>query len=247
MSNKTVFITGASSGLGKQMAREFASKGYSLGLAARRLEKLQELKDELSKTPDIKVAVYALDVANTEAVFDTIKQAKEELGQLDIVIANAGVGYSSKIGKSAFEKPKNIIDINVTGAMATIDAAVRVFRQQGFGQVVGISSLAAALRLPGLSAYSASKAALLTYMNALRVETVKDNIDITILKPGYIDTPMNEDVANRPFVISLEKGAKLLVKEILNKTKETHVPRMPWNILGPIMAKMPVSVMSRFG
>jgi len=247
MTNKTVFITGASSGLGMQMAREFASKGYSLGLAARRLDKLQDLKEELSKTPGILVAVYQLDVANSDAVFETIEQAKAELGQLDIVIANAGVGYTGKIGKSAFEKSQSIIDINVTGAMATIDAAVRVFREQGFGQVVGISSLAAALVLPGLGAYSASKAALLTYMNALRVETVKDNIDITILKPGYIDTPMNEDVANRPFVIPLEKGAKLLVKEILNKTKETHVPRLPWNILGPIMAKMPISVMSRFG
>ena len=237
--NKSILITGASSGLGEAMAREFAQRGYRLALMARRLEKLETLQKELQVLSP-KVVVKALDVTQYSNVKTIFAAAAQELDGLDIVVVNSGVGHMMPVGSNKFEKVLATVNTNITGAVACIDAAVQIFQRQGHGHVVGISSVAAVRGLPDSGIYSASKAAISRYLEALRVETCKkSNIFVTELAPGYIDTPLNRDLASRPFVIPVEKGARILANKIERKVKFSYVPTLPWAILAPIIRVIP--------
>jgi short-subunit dehydrogenase len=242
---QSVFITGASQGLGRQMAIEFARRGYDLALSARRESVLEELRQEITQFSDVRVKIYALDVCDVAAVQKTLPRASRDFGKMDIVVANAGLGNDHKIGTGDFEDIKNIIDLNITGAFAMVDTAVRVFRQQGFGQIVGLSSLAGIRGLPYTGTYGASKAALTIYLEALRIEAWGTKLDVTVLTPGYIDTAMNQHVPNRPFVIPVEKGGRILVDLIIRKVKRAYVPAIPWRLLAPLIKRLPDSVIAK--
>ncbi len=243
---KSVFITGASSGIGRALAVELAGRGYELFLTARRLGALEELRDEVSgPDSDRRVEVRALDVTEHADVAAAITEAAERLGGLDIVIANAGVGTAGPVGEGRFERDRALIETNVIGAFATIDAAVALFRRQGYGQVVGITSVAGFRGLPGSASYSASKAALHTYLDSVRVETHREPITVTALAPGYIDTPLNRDMPSRPFVIPVEKGAKIAADLIERGVGHATVPRMPWTLVAPMLRRVPNSLLAR--
>lgn len=247
MKNKVVFITGASQGLGRVMALEFARRGYNVGISARRESVLIELRKEILGFANVDVNVYPLDVSDIAAVQMTLPQVKNDFGRLDIVIANAGLGKESPIGYGDFDDVKAMIDLNVTGTFATIDSAVRVFREQGFGHIVGLGSFAGERGLPSSPSYSASKAALAVYMDALRAsEYRKKRVDVTLLCPGFIDTPMNQDLAHRPFVIPAEKAGKILVDKIIAKRKKTFVPTMPWSLIAPVIRNLPTALIYKW-
>lgn len=246
MQRKTVFITGASAGLGAQMAMEFAQRGYNLALTARSQEKLAALQKQVNETAHVEVRGYRLDVTDAEAVEQILQQARSDFGQLDIVIANAGVSHNLKTGKGDFDETRKLIETNVTGAMATVDAAVRIFKEQGSGQIVGLSSVASIRGLPYSGAYSASKAALATYLESLRLETRRDKgITVTTLLPGYIDTEMNRHMKHRPFLTTLEKGAGDIVSKIIAKRKVSYVPSRPWCFIAPLLRVLPDAVVGR--
>lgn len=241
---KVVFITGASSGLGMAMAREFAERGYSLVLAARRQSLLDDLSLQLKSRYGCQVLVIPLDVVDCDAVEQSLQQAQAQMGRIDIVIANAGVGITGKSGEIAFTDIKQMIDVNVMGLMATVESALRLFRAQGGGQIVGLSSVAGSRGLPSGGVYGATKSAVSTYLQAVQVETYKEPIDVTILSPGYIDTPMNQGSSSRPFLIGLDKGAKKLVDRIEQKVAHAYVPSWPWSILAPVLRCLPVRLLS---
>jgi len=244
--SQNVFITGASSGLGKQMAKEFASRGYNLALTARRVDILDALKQELEREFKIKVFVAGLNVRDPQQTGEVLAAAASELGGIDKVLANAGIGYTERIGTpNSFEHARDMIQTNVIGVMATLDAAVQLFRQQGYGHIVAVSSVAAFRGIPGSSAYCASKSAVTTYTEALRAETYHENIDVTLLSPGYIDTPINQGAASRPFLIDLEKGGKILVSLIEKKVKRSTVPSWPWGIVARLLACLPTGMLVR--
>ncbi|MFZ4480111.1 MAG: SDR family oxidoreductase [Rhodoferax sp.] len=242
---KTVFITGASSGLGRQMAIEFARRGYRLALTARRLEALRTVQAELEQGGAPPIFVAALDVTDDIALDLVFAQARTFLGALDIVVANAGVGHHGLIGKLAFAKVRDTVNTNITGFMATVDTAMRCFREQGHGHLVGISSVAAFRGMPAGGVYSASKAAVSTYLDALRAETHGSGIVVTTLSPGYIDTPINRAAKSRPFVIPVEQGGKLLVDLIERRVQRATVPRWPWAVLARLIAVLPTAVIAR--
>ena len=242
---ETVFITGASSGLGQQMAIEFARRGYRLALTARRLENLEQLKAKLEAEYQAAVLIRALDVTEFDDVKAALAEAKHHFGDIDKVIANAGIGYSQRIGKLSFDKVKATIDTNVLGCMATIDAAVGLFKAQGFGHIVAVSSVAGYRGLPGGGAYGASKAAVSHYVEALRAELYFKPIDVTLLCPGYIDTPINQAARSRPFCIPVEKGGRLLVDLIERKVKRSTVPRWPWALVVRLLVWLPVALIAR--
>lgn len=242
---KTVFITGASSGIGEGMAKEFGRRGYNLVLAARRKESLDQLAtDIMAQSPQLRVETIKLDVTDVAAVQQVIPELAELMGWIDIMIANAGIGGGGDIGSDKFDEDAAIIQTNILGAMATIDSGVKLFKQQGYGQMVGIASVAAFRGLPGASVYCASKAAISTYMDALQLELHKSPIDVTCLYPGYIDTPINNHMKSRPFLINAEKGACILVDLIEKKVKKSTVPVYPWNMIGRLLKVVPQSLLA---
>ena len=243
---KTVFITGASSGIGRALALELASRGYDLFLTARRLDALEQVRaDVASMNPERRVEVRQLDVTDDAAVARAIEDAAEAHGRLDIVVANAGVGNSGAVGEGNLQHGREIVETNLIGAMATIDAAVALFRRQGGGQVVGITSVAGIRGLPGSSSYSASKAGLSVYLESVRAETHGEPIKVTTLAPGYIDTPINQDMKSRPFLIDVEKGARISADLIERGVGHAFVPRFPWNVIAPLLRRVPTAWLVR--
>jgi short-subunit dehydrogenase len=244
--SKTILITGASSGIGKALSFEMARKGYRLGLMARNTAALESIRKELSELPgSSQVVVAGLDVTDYKAVFDVIQDLARRLNGFDTIFINAGIGLGEKIGRGDFEKARKTIEVNLIGAIATADAAVQHFLERGGGHIVGVSSVAAFRGMPRASAYSASKAGLATYLEALRAETLRKNIHVTVLYPGYIDTPLNNMLPNRPFVIPVEKGAAIIAKLMEKKVKRSTVPVFPWNIAGKLLRFLPTSIIAR--
>ncbi|MFJ2363437.1 SDR family NAD(P)-dependent oxidoreductase [Pseudomonas sp. NPDC087697] len=241
----SVFITGASSGLGRQVASEFASRGYDLALAARQIDVLQTIKSELEERHGVRVLVYPLDVSDAKQVRDTLNTASAELGKLDIVVANAGLGSDGRIGRIDFANSRQMFEVNVIGACATIDAAITLFKSQGHGQIVAMSSVASWRGLPGSGAYSASKAAVSVYMEALRAESQGKNLTVTVIYPGYIDTPMNQKLKHRPFLLPLEEGGKRIADAILQRRKRAVIPGYPWRLLRPVLQLLPTALIGK--
>ena len=243
---KTIMITGASSGIGEAVAFKMAEKGYSLALTARRLEKLQVVRTKILQTcPTATVEVRPLDVVDYDAVFATVRELVQSMGGLDIVFANAGVGLKETIGTGQFENSRKNIEVNLIGAMATIDAAVNHFLERGSGHIVGNCSVAAFRGMAGNGSYGASKAGFANYLEALRVELHRKSIDVTVLYPGYISTGLSDSLHTRPFVISPEKAAVIIAHLIEKKAKSATVPVFPWNIIGRLLKILPVPVLSK--
>jgi NAD(P)-dependent dehydrogenase (short-subunit alcohol dehydrogenase family) len=244
---KTVFITGASSGIGRALSLELARRGCDLFLTGRRLDALGQLRSEITGAhPGRRVEIRRLDVTDDADVVRAIDEAAQRLERCDIVVANAGIGDSPAVGRGNFERSRSIVETDLIGAMATVDAAVALFRRQGGGgQVVGISSMAGVRGLPRSAAYSAAKAGLTVYLESVRAETHREPIAVTTIAPGYVDTPINRDMKSRPFLIDVERGAKLTADLIERKVAFATVPRFPWTFLKPLLRAIPTSWLVR--
>ncbi|WP_405120655.1 SDR family NAD(P)-dependent oxidoreductase [Pseudomonas leptonychotis] len=243
---KRYLLTGASSGIGTALARELAAKGYDLALAARREDNLHLLAAELQARFTCKVMVLPLDVTDYAACQDAVGLAANALGGLDGIIANAGIALTGKVGGGHFERARRTVETNLIGAIACLDAACALFRQQGHGHLVAVASVAGKRGLPHSPAYSASKAGLISYMEATRAELLGKNIDTTLLLPGFIDTPLNSSMANRPFLIDVERGAALIAKHIDKRHVSAYVPGWPWALLGRVLPYLPTSMIGKF-
>jgi len=243
---QTVAITGASSGIGKALAYEFASRGADLALMARRMDVLEELAADIkTRYPNVKSYCVELDVAQIESILPALEQAKALLGSLDCVIANAGITGVNKTGAGDFSKDQRVIQVNLIGGMATVDGAARIFREQGRGKVVGISSVSAFKGIPGSAAYSASKAGFSNYLDATRIELRKHKIDVIAVHPGFVKTDIAPNMDKYPFVITAEKAARDIVSGIVKGTSNIIVPALPWAVLGRVMPMLPDSVIAK--
>jgi NAD(P)-dependent dehydrogenase (short-subunit alcohol dehydrogenase family) len=228
------------------LALELAGRGYDLFLTARRLDALEQVRADIAgANPARRVEVRQLDVTDDADVATAIAEAAEKLGRCDIVVANAGLGSSPRVGEGGMERNRLIVETNLIGAMATIDAAVALFRRQGGGQVVGVSSVAGVRGLPGSASYSASKAGVAVYLESVRAETYREPITVTTIAPGYIDTPMNQDMKSRPFLIDVEKGARITADLIERGVGYSTVPRLPWTVAKPLLRVLPTSWLAR--
>ncbi len=238
---RSIFITGASSGIGEGLAVEFARRGWAVAIAARRTERLQALSDRLQALGAERVVAITLDVTDATQVEDSFARAVAELGRIDVVVVNAGVGYATPVGRGRLEQVRVTIDTNLTGAIATIEHALPLLRGQGGGQLAVITSIAAVRGLPTMGAYSAAKAGLHRYLQALRAEVRDEPITVTELAPGYIDTAINRGVASRPFVIPAERGAATLARLIERGVGHRFVPAWPWAVLAPLLRIIPAA------
>ena len=218
-----VFITGASSGIGEALAVHYAAEGATLGLAARRPAALDDLNRRLGG----RHACYALDVSDAAALHDAATDFIARFGAPDIVIANAGVSAGTlteyEADLAAFRR---ILDTNVYGMAATFSPFIPAMSAaQGERRLVGIASVAGIRGLPGAEAYSASKAAAITYLESLRLEMRPYGIRVVTIAPGYIETPMTAVNPYRmPFLLPAAEAARRFARAIRRGSSYAVIP-----------------------
>ena len=246
-SNGTILITGASSGLGEEMARQFAALGYDLALCARRTERLDALRTELiGRHPDQRVEVRALDVTDDEQVFAVFRAFQADFGTIERIIVNAGLGKGAPLGTGRYDANRQTAMTNFIGALAQSEAAMEIFREQNSGHLVLISSMSALRGMPkSMTTYAATKAGVAQLAEGLQNELLGKPINVSVIYPGYIRSEMNEYVENAPFMVSTEVGVKAMVEAIEKETPKAYVPAWPWVPLGAAMRVLPLRLVKK--
>jgi short-subunit dehydrogenase len=249
MARKNILITGASSGLGRGMAIEFAKLGRNLALCARRTDRLDELKAELTRDyPGIKVAVRALDVNDYDKVFEVFRAFADDLGSLDRIIVNAGLGKGQPLGTGYFYANRKTAETNFVAALAQCEASLEIFRKQNAGHLVTISSMSAMRGMPkNLTTYAATKAGLAALTEGIRADLLRTPIKVSTVFPGYIRSEINAKVKKTPFMVGTEEGCRALVKAIEKERPEAYVPSWPWLPLGFLMKRLPLEIVAKMG
>ncbi len=240
---KRVFITGASSGLGEALAREYASRGARLGLLARRSDKLQAL---VASLPNSALHLcYAVDVNEHTALSAAAEDFITRTGGVDVVIANAGVSFGTLTGRDGdVTVIERILQTNVVATAATFAPFIATMKAQAAAgsddlRLVGIASVAGIRGLPGAEAYSASKAAMISYCESLRVELRSHGIRVVTIAPGYIDTPMTQvNTYRMPFLMPAERFARSAVRVIEAGRSYAVIP-WPMRVVSWILKLMP--------
>jgi len=228
-------ITGASSGIGRGLALELARRGAKVGLIARRVDALDELVGEIAALGSKGLALPA-DVQNSTSLGEAVKRIGAELGPIDVLIANAGIGPTKHAADLRGEDVAEVININVIGAANSATAVVPQMAARGQGQLVVISSLAAYRGLPKSAAYCASKAAVSAFFESLRLDLEPRGIDVTIIHPGFIKTDLTAGRhAQLPFLMELD-AAVLKIVGAIERRKKTYA--FPWQLATIVRAGM---------
>ena len=233
---KSLVITGASSGLGLALARHYLERGATVAAFARRGELLQALATEF---PD-RVFCYVLDVRDAAAVQNAANDFIARAGVPDVVIANAGVSVGT-LTEHAEDLAifQQVMDINVLGMVKTFQPFVAAMRAVQQGTLVGIASVAGFRGLPGASAYSASKAAAISYLESLRVELRGSGVKVVTICPGYVRTPMTSiNPYPMPFILDAGDAARRMARAIERQTSFTVIP-WQMGLVGRILKWLP--------
>lgn len=231
------------------MARRFAAMGRDLALCARRVGRLEDLRDELqAANPGITVAVRALDVNDHDAVVRVFGELRNELGGLDRVIVNAGLGKGAKIGTGRADANLATARTNFIGALSQCEATLGIFREQNSGHLVLVSSISADRGLPGSkAAYSASKAGVSALGEALATELASTPIAVTTLLPGYIATDMAGKAGDSAkMTASIDEGVSAMVSAIEKESRRSALPGIRWQGIDLVLRYLPHVVTSRF-
>ena len=244
---KTVLITGASSGLGEEMARQFAARGHDLALCARRTDRLEALRRQITADhPDLRVEVRALDVNDHDAVFEVFRAFRADFGRIDRVVVNAGLGKGAPLGTGRFDANRDTAMTNFVGALAQTEAAVEIFRDQGFGHLVMISSMSAMRGMPkAVTTYAATKAGVAHLAEGVRADLYGTPIKVSVVYPGYIRSEMNESVRSVPFIVSTERGVAAIVDAVEKERPRASVPPWPWVPVGFALRHLPLPLARR--
>lgn len=242
-----ILITGASSGLGEGMARRFAARGRNLALCARRTDRLESLKAELEdRHRDIRISIRALDVNDYDRVFDVFRDFRTDLGQLDRIIVNAGIGKGQPLGTGHFHANRQTAETNFVAALAQCEAAMEIFRAQQRGHLVVISSVSAMRGMrKNVNTYAATKAGIATLAEGLRSEMLGTDIHVSTLYPGYILSDINADIRNAPFRVDLDTGCRALVRAIEKEPAKACVPAWPWTPISVALRHLPLRIVRR--
>lgn len=222
-----IFITGASSGIGAALARQYAAQGACVGLVGRRFEALEQVRNSLNN-PDAH-RCYTLDVNDHDALQAAAQDFIAAVGKVHVVIASAGISVGT-LSELSEDLPvfRRVMETNVLATVATFAPFIshmKQFSQQDACRLVGIASVAGVRGLPGASAYSASKAAVISYCESLRVELRSSGIRVVTIAPGYIDTPMTKiNSYAMPFLTSPDQFAQRAFATIRSGTSYRVIP-----------------------
>jgi hypothetical protein len=231
-----VVISGASSGLGLALTQHYLQQGAQVAVYARRADLLQSLYE---KFPE-QVHCYPLDVRDGAALQSAANHFIQKVGVPDIVIANAGVSRGTLTEYvEDVDVFQQVMDINVLGVVKTFQPFISAMRKADSGTLVGISSVAGFRGIPGSEAYSASKAALISYLESLRVELHFSNLSVVTICPGFIETPMTEiNPYAMPFILPADVAAKRIVRVIESRKSFSVVP-WQMRLVGGLLKLMP--------
>jgi short-subunit dehydrogenase len=226
-SQKVVLITGASSGIGRALALELGRRGARLGLTARRGEELLRLSEEVERAGGEALALPA-DVRDPAAMNEVATKVRERWGRVDVLVANAGMSSTTAATRLNAGEVGDVISINVLGVVNSVAAVLPAMLERGAGHLVAISSLASYRGMPKSGAYSASKAAVSTFFESLRVDLRRSNIDVTTIHPGFIRTPRTAGRTKKlPFLLEPEDAACRIVRAIERRAR-TYA--FPWQL-----------------
>ena len=218
-----IFITGASSGIGEGLARHYGAPGAHVGLLARRGALLEDLARAL-RDAGARIETYPADVADTAAVQRAVDAFLGAAGGADLVIANAGVTIENSLQRGDAASAARLMAINVIGVTNTIIPFVPVMLGQRAGTLVAVSSVAGFRGLPGRAAYSASKAAVTTFMEGVRMTLHGTGVHAMAICPGYVRTPMTAEMRSPPFVLELDAAVRSMTRAIEAKAATYSLP-----------------------
>jgi len=242
----TVLVTGASSGLGEEMARQFAALGYDLALCARRTDRLDALAAEIRAATGRRAETAALDVTDADAVPAVFARFADSFGTLDRVVVNAGIGKGAPLGSGRADANRATAMTNFVGALAQTEAALEIFRRQQRGHLVLISSMSALRGMRrSMTTYAATKAGVAAIAEGLRSERIP-GLDVSVIYPGYIRSEMNEHVQQQTrFMVDTPTGVRSMVAAIEARRAKAYVPAWPWVPIGYAMRVLPLSVVRK--
>jgi short-subunit dehydrogenase len=225
--NQVAVVTGASSGIGRALAKVLAAEGARVGLIARRQEQLDALAAEIA-TAGGTAAAAAADVGDRAQVQAAVEELHGRLGPVDLLVANAGVGAPTLLDPMNVGDVEKMIHVNVLGTVYTIDAVLPEMLRRRRGHLAAMSSLAAYKGLPGEAAYCASKAAISTFLEGLRIQVRDRGITVTTICPGFVLTPMTEiNQFEMPWLLQPDEAARRIVRALRRKRK---VYNFPWQL-----------------
>ena len=242
-----ILITGASAGLGAEMARIWAGQGRDLALCARRVGELERLRDALlAERPGLRISVHAVDVGAHDAVDAAFTAAAAAHAGLDRVVVNAGVAQGGSPGLGEAAGNRATARTNFLGAVHQAEAAVRLFRAAGAGHLAFVSSMSALRGMGGaMNVYAASKAGVSALAEGLRSDLWDTDIRVTAVHPGYIRTGLVEDFERPLFVASVQRGAASSVAAVERERPRAYVPAVPWAALALPMRLLPLGLYRR--
>lgn len=237
---KAAIVVGASSGIGRELARLLAGDGWRLGLASRNLEALEVLRKELGPGQEVE----ALDVMDTQSVPHRLDDLVRRLGgEVDLVVLSSGIGLENH--RLAWEPEERTLWTNVLGFAACASWAGRYFLARGRGHLVGLSSVAAHRGSPFNPAYNASKAFVSNYLEGLRLNLGRYPIAVTDVRPGYVDTPLTRGQRGMFWVADVGTAARQILRAIRKRRKVVYVPRR-WRLVALVMGAAPDPLYRKF-
>lgn len=255
----TTLITGASSGIGAELARQSAALGHDLALCARRTDRLDALAAEITAShPSVTVRTYALDVTDADAVRTVFRAADADAGGLDRIVANAGLGKGRRIGLGEPEANRETARTNVLGALAQAEAAMEIFRERDAGHLVLVSSVSAIRgNRKAMTTYGATKAFVANLGEGLQSDLLqsKTPVDVTVVLPGYIESEMTArkggsvdaggDGKRPPLMVPTEKGVRSMLTAIEERKRKAYVPGWPWRVVAALLRVAPLRVVGK--
>ena len=242
---KSVFITGASSGIGESLAYYFAKEGAIVGIAARRENRLNAVAEKIKEfggTP----FVFQLDVSDQEACKMAADEFIQETGRIDIVIANAGIAGTDKLSSGNARTINKILSTNILGVTSTIIPFIPTMKEQKSGRICIISSVAGTRGLIGYGGYSGSKAAVRTLGDSWNYSLNRENISITVIFPGWIATEMTAKHKYKMFFLMNSDTAAGKIAIAIKKRKQKYILPWQWKIIIPIFRFLPRWVIKFF-